>query len=60
MKFGESKEFVSIEDIFENDDYVLMKAVYKKNSFRISVLSLGIKDNSGDVVRIVDVDEKYL
>ncbi|MDE6471249.1 MAG: hypothetical protein K2L19_09570 [Eubacterium sp.] len=60
MYFGESRELVSIEDIFENDELVVMKAIYIKNSFHISVLSVGFKDSSGDIIRIKDVVERYL
>ncbi|MDE6470012.1 MAG: hypothetical protein K2L19_03200 [Eubacterium sp.] len=60
MRLGTDKELISIEDIFENDEFVLMKAIYKKNAFRISVLSVGLKDGLGDIVRIVDVEERYL
>lgn len=60
MYFEGSKELISIEDILENDDYVLMKSTYKKNSFNISLLSLGFKDDSGDIVKIVDIEERYL
>lgn len=60
MRLGVDKELISIEDIFENDELVLMKAVYKKGVFKISVLSVGFKDESGDIIRIVDVEERYL
>ena len=60
MLFEENKELISVEDIFENDELVLMKAVYKKNSFEVSVLSVGFKVGSGDIVRVVDVEERYL
>lgn len=60
MRLGVDKELISIEDIFENDELVLMKAVYKKGVFKISVLSVGFKDETGDIVRIVDVEERYL
>lgn len=60
MYFEEKKELISVEDIFENDELVLMKAIYKKNSLHIKVLSVGFKDESGDIVRIVDVDKKKL
>lgn len=60
MYLGESRELISVEDIFENDELVLMKAIYKKNSFRISILSVGFKDESGDIIRIKDVEERYL
>ncbi|MDE6767662.1 MAG: hypothetical protein K2J35_05665 [Eubacterium sp.] len=60
MHLGENRELVSIEDIFENDEFVVMKAIYKKNSFHISVLSVGFKDASGDIVCIKDVEERYL
>lgn len=60
MHFEESKELIDIEDILENDEYVLMRATYKKNSFNTSVLSLGFKDDLGDIVKILDIEEKCL
>lgn len=60
MQLGESRELISVEDLFENDELVLMKAIYKKGVFKISVLSLGFKDEIGDIVRVKDIEEKYL
>lgn len=60
MYFEEKKELISVEDIFENDELVLMKAIYMKGVFKISVLSLGFKDELGDIIRIKDVEERCL
>lgn len=56
----ENEELISVEDIFENEEFVLMKAIYKSDCDKISRTSVGIKDKNGDIVKIIDVDEKYL
>lgn len=50
-------ELFDIEDIFENDEYVLIKATYKSKNGKSVITSVGIKDETGDIVKIVDVDE---
>ncbi|MGN1420434.1 MAG: hypothetical protein ACI4XC_02825 [Eubacterium sp.] len=50
-------ELFDIEDIFENDEYVLIKATYKSENGKSVITSVGIKDETGDIVKIVDVDE---
>ncbi|MDE6469798.1 MAG: hypothetical protein K2L19_02100 [Eubacterium sp.] len=60
MLYYKQGELLGVEDIFENDEFVLMKATYQRNSFRIAELSVGLKDYTGDIVRIVDVDTKIL
>ena len=52
-------ELIDTEDIFENDEYVLIKATYKSNDIKTVITSVGIKDERGDIVKIIDIDEKY-
>lgn len=51
-------ELIDTEDIFENDEYVLIKATYKSKDVKTVITSVGIKDERGDIVRIIDIDEK--
>lgn len=60
MFYFKQGELLGIEDVFENDELVLMKATYQKNSFKIVEISVGLKDADGDIVRIVDVDKKLI
>lgn len=54
------KKLIDVEDIFENDDVVLMKSTYKAAHFMVEQLSVGIKDSNGDISKIVDVSEKII
>lgn len=54
-----SDELIQIEDIFENDEYVLIKAIYIAENQSFTEISVGIKDPNGDIIRIVCVD-KYI
>ena len=51
-------ELIDTEDIFENDEYVLIKATYKSKDVKTVITSVGIKDERGDIVRIIDIDKK--
>lgn len=54
------KELIDIEDVFENDEVVLMKSIYKAKHFSVEQLSVGVKDKNGDVVKIVDISERII
>lgn len=60
MADANREELVSVEDIFENDEIVLMKATFKPSYDKIVRTSVGIKDEKGDIVRIITVDEKFI
>lgn len=52
-----SDELIHIEDMFENDEYVLIKAIYIAENQRFTETSVGIKNQNGDIVNIVCVDK---
>ena len=54
------EELIDTEDIFENDDVVLMKSTFKSKLFSTQKLAVGIKNENGDIVKIVEVSEKIL
>ena len=54
------EELIGTEDIFENDEVVLIKSTFKSKLFNIQKLEAGIKDNDGDIVRIIEISEKIL
>ena len=54
------EELIDVEDIFENDELVLMKATFVRNSETVIDTSVGIKDDEGDIVRIITVNKKVL
>lgn len=51
-----SDELIQIEDIFENDEYVLMKAIFFAGNKGFTETSVGIKNKTGDIEKIVCVD----
>lgn len=52
-----SDELIHIEDIFENNEYVLIKAIYIAENQSFTETSVGIKNRSGDIAKIVCVDK---
>lgn len=50
-------ELIQIEDVLENDEYVLIKAIYIAENQSFTEISVGIKDLNGDIVKIVCVDK---
>ncbi len=56
----ENEELMDVEDIFENDELVIMKATFIRNSVTVIDTAVGIKDSLGDIVRIITVDKKFL
>lgn len=60
MADANREELIEVEDIFENDELVLMKATFKPSYDKIVRTSVGIKDETGDIVKIITVDEKFL
>ncbi len=59
MKDFNGEELVRIEDIFENDTLVVMKETYKPVYDKVIRTSIGIKDSTGNIVKIATVDQKY-
>lgn len=51
-------KLVEVKDVFENDELVVTKAMYDEDGFKVLNTDIGIKDQSGDIVRIVTVDSK--
>ncbi len=50
------EELIGTQDIFENDEIVLIKATFIINSETVIETAVGIKDSSGDIVKIVTVN----
>ena len=55
-----NEELMDVEDIFENNELVLMKATFIRNSETVIETAAGIKDASGDIVRIITVSSKVI
>lgn len=49
------KNLIDIKDIFENDRIIVMETEQQKDGQNIYELSVGIKDDNGDIVEIVDL-----
>lgn len=50
------EELIETQDIFENDELVVIKATFIRRSETVIETAVGIKDSSGDIVKIVTVD----
>ncbi len=51
------EELIKTEDVFENDELVVIKATFVRNSVTVIDTAVGIKDSSGDIVKIVTVKQ---
>ena len=51
-----SEELIETEEIFANDEYVLIKATFIRNSITVVETAVGIKDKEGDIIKIITVD----
>lgn len=52
-----NNELIHIEDIFENNEYVLIKAIYIAENQSFTETSVGVKNRNGDIAKIVCVDK---
>ncbi|MGN1329091.1 MAG: hypothetical protein ACI4V4_05285 [Eubacterium sp.] len=48
-------ELMSVNDIFENSELVLMKATFGNSLFKIIRTDVGLKNEDGDIVDIITV-----
>lgn len=53
-------ELVDAQDYYEDEQIVLTKYFFKSKCFDIERISACVKDNSGDIVKIVNITERYL
>lgn len=56
MFVDQNNELICIEDLFENKEYVFMKATLIIKSKKTTEISVGIKDMNDDIVKIICVD----
>lgn len=54
------EELIDTEDIFENNEVVLIKSIFKSKLFNTQKLAVGVKNKNGDIVKIVEISEKIL
>ena len=47
-----------VNDIFENDELVVMKVTFEVSGQKIVNTDIGIKDSTGDIIRIVTVSSR--
>lgn len=57
MSDFEKKLLIDTEDIFENDEFVIIKAYFVSDSRIETELSIGFKDCSGNIIDIVTIDK---
>lgn len=52
------EELISVEELYDNDELVLMKSTFDYSYFKVVQTDIGIKDDTGDIVKIITVDSK--
>ncbi len=52
-----SGELVSIDDIFENEDVVVMKSIIQKEKLVFECTEIGIKGENGDIEKIETIKQ---
>lgn len=53
-------ELISVEELYENDELILMKSTFDYGDFKVIQTDVGNKDDAGDIVKIVTVDSKII
>lgn len=48
-------ELIETNDLFENEDIVLINGIFKIDDLYIKRIDVGIKDTNGDIVDIITV-----
>lgn len=57
----ENAELMYVEELFENDDVILLKSTFRfYGDIDVLNIDVGVKDKSGDIVRMITVDSKRL
>lgn len=56
----EDCELLKVEELFEDDDLILMRSKFNDSGINVQCTDVGIKDESGDIERVVTVDSKVL
>ena len=51
-------ELISVEELYENNELILMKSTFDYGDFKVIQTDVGIKDNTGDILKIITVDSK--
>lgn len=54
------EELISVEELYENDELILMKSIFDYGEFKVIQTDVGIKDDTGDIVKIVTVDSRIV
>lgn len=57
MPYSNNKLLIDTEDIFENDEFVIIKAYFLSIGKVETELSIGFKNSSGDIINIVLIDK---
>lgn len=57
MSDFEKKLLIDTEDVFENDEFVIIKAYFVSDGRIETELSIGFKDCSGNIIDIVTIDK---
>lgn len=57
MSDFEKKQLLDTEDIFENDEFVIIKAYFISGDNSETELSIGFKNTDGDIIKIVTIDK---
>jgi hypothetical protein len=61
MKMYTDDEISTIDDVFENNEVVLIKATHSEfNTDDMIEYSVGLKDEVGDIVKIITVARKFV
>lgn len=48
-------EIIDVEDLFENDDIVVIKSRFKLLTSEFEKIDIGIKDENNDIVEMINV-----
>lgn len=53
-------DLVSTEDLYEDDNLVLIKSIFKVFNSELEIIDVAIKDEYGDIVKFITVKRQQL
>lgn len=53
-------ELISTKDLYEDDDIVVISRIGKIFNAEVEIIDVAIKDESGDIINIVEMKHKIL
>lgn len=57
---GYMLELIDTEELYENDNILVLFSTFNKNGFKISTIDLAYKNKNGEIIEIKTIKELYI